>query len=307
MMVTGLGQCSLDYLALVDSYPEADTKTEVLEWHEQGGGPAATALVALARLGIPCSFHGVVGDDDAGGKIRRSLADEGIDTSGLKVVKKGVSQIAFIAIEKATAKRTIFWRRPSGGTLQADDLGEDFLNASSFLLLDGLMADVSLYAAAKARALNIPLMLDAGRDRPGMVRLARLCDYVVASEEFAKDLGWPLAEDVLSREREKFGVAALTVTLGERGSMTASGEGAFYVPAFRVDAVDTTGAGDVFHGGYVYGLLRRWNLRDTVTFASALAAMKCMRMGGREGIPRLPEVIRFLAERGQPIGAGQDL
>ena len=127
---------------------------------------------------------------------------------------------------------------------------------------------------------------------------ARLSDYLVASEECARGLGWGLAAKVLRQEKEKLGIKALTITLGERGSITASGDDIFEVPAFRVKAVDTTGAGDVFHGGYLYGVLQGWDLRTAVIFASALAAMKCRMIGGRAGIPGLSEALRFLREKG---------
>jgi len=301
MLVAGIGQCSLDYIAVVDIFPQVDTKNEVLEWYEQGGGPVATALVALSRLGIPCKFSGIIGDDYAGKAIEQSLIKEGIDVSHLIKREPAISQLAFIVIEKGTAKRTIFWKRPSGKPLQQEELRNDFLKGIDFLLLDGLMKDVSLYAAKKAKALNTPVMLDAGKARPGMLEIARLSDYVVASEEFAKDLGWHLDSDILKMEKEKLRVKVITVTLGERGSITISDDQVFQTPAFMVRAVDTTGAGDVFHGGYIYGLLRGWSLKDTVIFASALAAMKCTKIGGRAGIPQLSEVKEFLKENGYTI------
>lgn len=294
MHVTGIGQCSLDYLSLVDVYPQVDTKKEVLEWHEHGGGPVATALVALSRLGVSCCFYGVTGDDEAGGKIRQSLADEGVDLKGLLKRKESSSQLAFIAIEKNTAKRTIFWRRPSGKALQPDELGEDFLSGSDFLLVDGLMLDASRVAVKRAREMNIPSMLDAGSARPGMPGLAGLCDYVVASEVFAEGLGWGLTPEALLKECKALRVSALTVTQGENGSITASDDRTIRMPAFTVEAVDTTGAGDVFHAGYVYGLLQGWDLERVLRFASAMAAMKCRRMGGRTGLPDLKEVLEFL-------------
>jgi sulfofructose kinase len=295
MIVTGIGQSALDYLVLVDTYPRVDTKKEVIEWHEQGGGPVATALVALSRLGISCRFHGIIGDDYAGEKIRQSLIEEGIDVTGLIKRDRATSQTAFIVVEKGTARRTIFWKRPSGNPLQREELGVDFLDGSDFLILDGLMKDISLYAAKRAKTLNIPIMLDAGRMRPGMLDLARLSDYVVTSEEFAKDIGWQLTQAALLKEKEKLGVKVLTITLGEKGSITISNDEFIQLSAFRVEAVDTTGAGDVFHGGYTYGLLNKWSLKDAVTFASALAAMKCAKIGGRIGIPGLNEVRKFLA------------
>lgn len=302
MIVTGIGQSALDHLVLVDTYPRVDTKKEVIEWHEQGGGPVATALVALSRLGISCRFHGIIGDDYAGEKIRQSLIEEGIDVTGLIKRKRATSQIAFIVVEKGTARRTIFWKRPSGNPLQREELGVDFLGGSNFLILDGLMKDISLYAAKRAKTLNIPIMLDAGRMRPGMLDLARLSDYVVTSEEFAKDLGWQLTQEALLKEKEKLGVKVLTITLGEKGSITISNNKFIQLSAFRVKAVDTTGAGDVFHGGYIYGLLNKWSLKDAVTFASALAAIKCTKIGGRIGIPGLSEVRKFLAEKEETVG-----
>ena len=298
MHVTGLGQCSLDYLSLVDSYPDVDTKQEVLEWYEQGGGPVATALVALSRLGIACCFYGIIGDDDAGRKIRQSLTNEGIEIKGLLQRKGSSSQLAFIVVEKKTARRTIFWRRPSGEALSPDELGQDFLWGSDFLLLDGLMMDASFAAAQKAHLMNIPVLLDAGSARPGMLELARLCDYVVASEDFAEGAGWKLTPGGLLKEAGTLGVKALTITRGARGSISVSGDQIVEMPAFKVETVDTTGAGDVFHAGYIYCLLQGWDLERVVRFASALAAIKCMKMGGQQGIPGLNEVTQFLHDRG---------
>lgn len=301
MMIAGLGQCSLDYLAVVDSYPAIDTKKEVIGWREQGGGPVATALVTLSRLGLSCRFSGVIGDDPAGEKIRQSLISEGIDLKGVVQRRKGASQIAFIVIEEGTGKRTIFWSRPEGSPLKEEEIRYDFLTGADFLLLDGLMNEASIAAAEKARLLHIPVMLDAGRMRPGMLEVAQLSDYIVASEEFAKDLDLACTAETLQKMRHRLGARVLTVTLGERGSITVTDGLSFECSAFPVKIVDTTGAGDVFHGGFIYGLLQKWHLHETVTFASAVAAMKCSAIGGRAGIPLLEEVRQFLQERGSDI------
>jgi len=297
MAVVGIGQCSWDYLAMVDSYPATDTKKEVLRWEEQGGGPVATALVTLSRLGIPCRFHGVVGDDSTGQQIRHSLAKENIDVSGLLQRDGAQSQKAFIAIEKTKGTRTIFWKRPSGEELTAGELGSYFLEKGDFLLLDGLMKDVSLYAAERANHLNIPVMLDAGSLREGMIDIAARCDYVVASEEFARDLGWNDDPEHFRQTIRELGFRVTTITLGERGSVTFIRDEIIEVPAFKVNVVDTTGAGDVFHGGYIYGLLQEWEIRECVKFASAVAALKCREIGGRAGIPSLHGVMKFLEEQ----------
>jgi ribokinase len=297
MAIVGIGQCAWDVLAAVDHFPQADAKKEALVWEEQGGGPVATALAALSRLGVACRFHGVTGDDREGAAIRLSLIEEGVDVAGLVVRPNASSQTAFIAIDTSAGTRTIFWKRPSGDALRAEELPPDFLHDADFLLLDGLMKDVSLFAARRAREAGVPVVLDAGRVREGMLELARLCDHVVGSEEFARELGWKNDPEPFRQVIRSQGFGITTITLGSRGSVTFAADEIISCPAFSVETVDTTGAGDVFHGGYLYGLLQKWRLPDTVRFASAVAAMKCRKLGGRAGIPRLPEVSQFLQER----------
>jgi len=303
--VVGIGQCSWDHLVLVDSYPQPDTKKEALRIDEQGGGPVATALVALSRLGVQCRFHGVTGDDREGRKIRQSLMDEGVDVTGLVERETATSQTAFIVIGRDGATRTVFWKRPSGDPLQPEELRKDFLEDADFLLLDGLMKDVSISAARMAAEAGIPVMLDAGRLREGMIELAGMCNFVVGSEEFARELGWNGNAEAFRQHIHHLGFGLTTITLGDRGSITFTDHGIIEIPSFEVEAVDTTGAGDVFHGGYIYGLLSGWDMKDTVTFASALAAMKCREMGGRAGIPGIEEVLRFLEDRGHRLAHAQ--
>ncbi|HTZ18974.1 MAG TPA: PfkB family carbohydrate kinase, partial [Dissulfurispiraceae bacterium] len=264
-----------------------------------GGGPVATALVTLSRLGADCVFFGIVGDDQEGAKIRKSLADEGINVRGLLTREKSASQTAFIAIEKTSGKRTIFWKRPSGKELAPDELTDGFLHGAGFLLLDGLMKKVSLHAALLAKQMHVPVMLDAGRLRDGMIDIAQLSDYVVASEEFARELGFDGDAEKFREVLRKDGLGLTTVTLGERGSITFIGNEIITVPAFDVQAVDTTGAGDVFHGGYIYGIMKGWDIAAAVRFASAVAALKCLKVGGRAGIPNLAQVCRFMEEKGR--------
>ena len=293
MKIVGLGQCAIDHSFVIDLLPEPDTKKEVLQWEINGGGPVATALVSLSRLEMDCFFHGVIGDDEAGIKIRDSLESENINTEGLITRSDSDSQAAFIAVEKSTGRRTIFWKRPTAQALQPEELPYDFLEGADFLLLDGLMSEASLYAANMAREKSVPVMLDAGRIRQGMIELAGISDYVVCSEEFAREFCSDLEEFIPEKALQKmhpFNAKALTITLGSKGSYTLSKEEVFHTPSFSVDVLDTTGAGDVFHGGYIYGLLQNWELKEVTRFASAFAALKCRKLGGRVGIPELKEV-----------------
>jgi ribokinase len=292
MKVAGLGQCSLDYLMIVDSYPGEDTKKEVLEWTVQGGGPVATALVALSRLGVKTSFMGLISDDDAGKSIRKGLVKEKIDTGDMVIRKGGRSQTAFIIVNNKNGKRTIIWQRPTIKSIRSSEVRKTFLKGADFLLLDGLFSEASIKAANMAKEMNIPVMLDAGKIRKGMNELLQSSDYIVASEEFGMEFAGEKKRAL--KRLMRFGPRAATITLGDKGSITTSGREEFHQPAFKVDVVDTTGAGDVFHGGYIYGLLQGWEIRKTVKFASAFAALKCMGLGGRTNIPGLKETLKFM-------------
>ncbi len=260
----------------------------------------ATALVALSRLGVKTFFTGLVSDDDVGHAIKKGLTAEGVDTRGLVVKKGGRSQRAFIVANIKNGSRTIYWQRPVGPpsipmALSANDVRASLVRGRDFLLVDGLMMKAAAVAAQLARDKKIPVMLDAGSMRPGMLKLCRLSDYVVGSEAFSNAIS-PDPEKTL-KKISAMGPKAVTITLGRRGSITWSAGRVFRTQAFRVRAVDTTGAGDVFHGGYIYGLLRGWKIEDAVSFASAFAALKCLSPGGRTGIPTFKETLDFIKTR----------
>jgi ribokinase len=142
--------------------------------------------------------------------------------------------------------------------------------------------------------------------RPGIIEIARASDYVVASEQFARDIDprWEDDENAFMGQLDLLGLATVTVTLGPRGSVTFLDGKVLRIPGFEVEVADTTGAGDVFHGGFIFGLLKGWHITDTIRLASALAALKCTRIGGRAGIPSLDQTLEFLAERGFPLNTG---
>src|SRR5574337_43704 len=219
MRVTGLGQCSLDYIALLKRFPREDTKEEALGLAIQGGGPVATALVALQRLGVKTSFIGIVSDDAVGAEIRKGLKEEGVDIRGLKIKKGGSSQAAFILVNPGKGTRTIIWKRPTVLPPGPKELDISPIKGSNLLLLDGLMAGASLEAAREARRLGIPVMLDAGRVRPGMLRLCRFADYIVASSEFAVGLNASPVEAI--KRLSSYNPKAVTITLGKKGSVTS--------------------------------------------------------------------------------------
>jgi sulfofructose kinase len=283
--VFGLGQCSLDHLAGIRGYPPPDTKCEFSAMEIQGGGPVATALVALSRWGLSCAFSGVVGDDEWGEKIRASLQAEGIETGGLLTRPDSASQFAFIAAEAGTGRRTIFWRRPTGPPPSPAEVPWPLLMNAAIFHTDGLFIDAALAAAKAARNSGVTVSVDAGTIREGMLNLARWSDCFIASETFSRTLVGGDDPEGACRKLAELGPRIVGVTLGARGYAGLAGGKFVRRPAHPADALDTTGCGDVFHAGFLFGLHQKWDVEKCFEFAAWAAGRVSTRLGGRSGIP----------------------
>jgi sulfofructose kinase len=301
--VVGQGICAVDYLCRLPRYPELDQKTELLEFSMQGGGPVPTALAALARLGTRCLYLGKVGDDEAGRFVRRSLEEDGVDTGGIVVSPPARTPRAFVWIDGTTGLKSIAADRTGIEDLQPGELCREQVASGRFLLIDGKEGAVAIAAARWSHEAGAEVVLDVGSPRERMEELLAVTDYLVASESFVRRYagGQDPREAVGSLSR--MGPQVVVVTMGKKGCICLSPGGVFHHPAFSVPVVDTTGAGDVFHGGFLYGLLSGWDLPAAVRFASAAAALKCRHIGGRSGIPTLDQVERFLLRPPHVSGA----
>ena len=289
--VYGVGQSCLDYIGEVETYPPPDVKCQFSKMVIQGGGPVATALVALARWRVKCAFSGVLGDDLFGTLIKESLDVEGIDTRGVLVREGFDSQFAFIVAEPGMGRRTIFWRRPTGSPPDPREVDYSTIRKAEVFHTDGLFPEASLAACKAAKDAGVRVVVDAGSFREGMLDLARMSDCFLASESFAGALvgeGKPL--DACQKLAE-LGPNVVGVTLGSQGYVALNRGRIIERPAYKVEAIDTTGCGDVFHAGFIYGLIEKWDLEKTLDFASWAAAMVSLKLGGRTGIPTL-EAIR---------------
>lgn len=291
--VVGIGQASLDILGIIPKFPDQDEKCELSDLSIQGGGPVATALVALRRLGVSTSIFGVVGDDEFGCMIKSGLEEEGVDVSHLVIRKNSTSQTAFIAVGP-DASRTIFWHRGDNTDINPEDLDVDYILSADALHVDGLKTAASIFAAGEMKKTGKPVFFDAGTMRDGYLELAALTDYLICSErffaEFQKDGDISAGLEKLHAPGAKHTVA----TMGVNGSYGFDGERFHHQPAYRVKALDTTGAGDVYHGAYVFGVLAGWDMPSCMRFASAAAAIKCTRTGGRAGAPTLNMLQKFM-------------
>jgi ribokinase len=295
VQVVGLGQVCVDYVGRLPGYPAEDSKTELGELFTSCGGPAATALVALARSGVSTSFLGSISDDPFGVQIIETLEKEEVDTSCLKITPGYTSQFAFIAVTRGEGKRTIFWSRSSAPELTPHDVSLDRFPHARILHLDGLMLDAGREAALQARERDMTVVMDAGTLREGSLDLVKRVDVLIASEDFAESLagGGGSVQSALEPLMD-MGPREVVITLGARGSIGLSGHGMVRQAAFPVTSRDTTGAGDVYHGAYIYGLLQGWSMARCMAYAAAAAALKCINGGGWRGIPGIEAIQDFV-------------
>jgi sugar/nucleoside kinase (ribokinase family) len=291
--VAGVGLNATDTVIRLPHFPAFNSKTKVLSVERCAGGQVASAVVACRRWGLSARYVGSVGDDDAGQFQRRELDKEGVEAHWL-VARGARSQFAFVLVDEPTGERTILWGRDPKLTIRPEHLDRRWVERARLLLVDGHDAPAAAQAARWARAAQIPVVADVDNLYSGVEGLLESADYVLASEEFpARLLGEADPLRALPMLARDFGCRLTAVTLGERGALAWDGARFHYAPAFLVDAVDTTGAGDIFHAGYIYGILAGWQTDRCLEFASAAAGLNCTRIGARGGISPVEEILRF--------------
>jgi sulfofructose kinase len=288
--VVGIGHAEVDHLAVVDRYPDPESKVELASFSIQGGGTVATALATLAALKVETTFIGKLSDDDFGDFIMRGLEGLGIDVSHVICEPECISPYTFIVVERESQRRTVFYTEGNLELLTPEEVPEACLTDAAILLVDGFHMDAQIRAAETARRGGAKVVLDASNLREGMGELVALSDVLIASERYASEVA-PRGEieDSLV-ELHRMGPAVVVVTMGEEGSSGLEGEKLVRQPSLQVGVTDTTGAGDVYLGGYCYGILQGWPLERCMQVASATAGLSCRELGARAGLPDLDEV-----------------
>lgn len=294
--VVGVGYSTIDYLGIVPQYPDLDEKVMMSEFTRQGGGVTATAMATVGRLGGRASYIGKVGDDAFGQFALEELRTEGVDVDRVIVQKGARSQFSFIAIDEATGRRTIFWT-PSEMMLTPEEICPGDILSAKVLHVDNHFPEAAIRAATIANDAGIPVLMDGGTCYEGSREIAERADVLIASALFARQFTGEEDPEAAATKMLTGRRKLSAVTLGEKGCVYATEDGIFRHPGFRVEVVDTTGAGDVFHGAFSFGLAKGWEFPKIVEFASAVAAMKCRKLGGRAGIPNLAEVLEFIRLR----------
>jgi len=292
--VVGFGLNAVDHLCVVPQYPRFDSKTEIVHYEKLGGGQTATAVVFAARMGLKGKYIGKVGSDDLGVYALESLRAENIDTASVLVERGARNQYAFIIIDKASGERTILWERDRKLSFRQEELCRADICSGRVLHLDGHDYEAAIQAARWAREEGIPVVIDLDKAVPRSAELIANVDFLITSANFPPEftgIDDPI-ESLLALRNHCDGF--LAVTLGAQGAMAVIGDRCERFPAFKVHAVDTTGAGDIFHGAFIYGLLHNWPLDRIMTFANAAAGLNCTHLGARGGIPPLGEILALV-------------
>lgn len=303
LQIVGLGLATLDVLIRLKEMPTWEHGTRLNGFRLEGGGLVGTAMVAAAKLGARVGFVGTAGTDEAADLKLKSMVECGVDLSHLVRHDGPEDHIVVVHVHAETGERVFAgmeaWRRQP---LRAEELDRDYITSAPYLHIDGFHHEAALQAAKWMREAGKTVVMDGSKtSRPVGERQRALVPYVdvlITGAGFARGLTgiediWEAGEAIL-----EMGPRIFVETVGEEGSYTVTADERFHTPAFQVDVVDTTGAGDVFHGAYIVGLLHGWNVRQVALFSTAVSAIKCTKLGGRAGIPGFQGTLAFLQERG---------
>jgi len=293
----GFGLNAVDHLVVVSAYPAFDTKVRLREHMQSAGGQTASSMAALQRLGLRTAYAGRFGSDAEGQFGFAALKDEGVDIEFAEIVEGAHNQIAFIIIDERNGERTIIWDRDERLAYSADEAPVEFASRGRVLHLDAHDPPACARMARVAREAGVIVSADIDNIYEGLPELLPFIDVLISSKEFPRRLTGIMDERAsLIEVKARYGCQMVGMTLGMRGAVLCM-DGVFIEsPAFAVPGGcrDTTGAGDAFHAGFIYGMLRGEDVDTSMRVANATAALKCRALGARTSLPTQAELIQFL-------------
>ena len=292
--LVGVGLNAIDTLIPLVHFPSRGSKTEYTNASILPGGQAATTVIACQTWGLTTRYVGKLGDDDAGNLHRREFARTGVDAH-LITVPNAASPQSLILVDEG-GERTVLCRRDERLLLHPEDLNRDWIVNARALLVDGFETAAATQAASWARSAGVPVIADLDETYAGVDELIANVDYLVVSRDFPRRLtGERNLEQALRAAKKRFGCALTAATLGEDGVLAWDGKQFYWSAAYRVPVIDTTGAGDIFHAGFIYGLLQDWPLDRQLDYACAAAALNCTCSGARGGIGSVDAIEKLMA------------
>lgn len=291
--VVGFGTNAVDYLIRVPEFPEFNSKIEISGYTVAAGGEVASSMVGLSRLGITTAYAGRFGSDHAGEIGLDSLRSEGVDTTYSEVVPGALTQVAFILVDEASGERTVLWQRDQKLAYSATEAPVAAACRGRVLHLTPHDALACIRMATIAREAGVIVSADIDNIFDGIENLLPLIDICLVSADFPqKLLGISDQEMALREISSKFGCSITGLTLGESGSLISCDGQFINTPAFSIPGgcTDTTGAGDAFRAGFIFGMLIGLSVEEAAETANGVAALKCRSLGARTGLPQIYEL-----------------
>jgi sugar/nucleoside kinase (ribokinase family) len=292
--LVGVGLNATDTLIPLASYPERGSKMEYGSETVLPGGQVASTVIACQHWGLRTRYVGKLGDDAAASLHQAAFAREGVETR-IVTVPGGVSPKSLILVD-AAGERTVLNRRDDRLVLQPDEIRRDWIVNARARHVDGHDTAAATLAARWAREAGVPVVADLDELYPGVEDLLEKIDYLIVSRDFpCRLMHEPDLETALRGMQDRYGSVLAAATLGQDGVLAWDGNSFHHTPAYQVPVMDTTGAGDIFHAGFIYGLLQGWPLDRQLDFACAAAALNCMEAGARGGIETLEAIEDLMA------------
>lgn len=292
--LVGVGLNATDTVIPLSKYPTRGSKVEYSTATVLPGGQVASTVVACQHWGLRTRYVGKLGDDSAATLHHEAFARAGVETQ-LVMVSGGASPQSLILVDEG-GERTVLCRRDERLVLQPDDLDREWIVNARALHVDGHDTAAATLAARWARAAGVPVIADLDEIYPGVEELLVNIDYLIVSRDLpCRLMGGSDLETALQEMQRRYGCQLTAATLGQDGVLAWNGRQFQHVSAYRVPVVDTTGAGDIFHAGFIYGLLQGWPLDRQLDFACAAAALNCMAVGARGGIEAIEKIERLMA------------
>lgn len=295
--VVGFGTNAVDFLIQVPHYPEFNSKVELTDYHQAAGGEIATSMAGLQRLGLRTSYIGRFGTDNAGDIGLDSLRQEGVDLTYAETIDGAQTQIAFIVIDERSGERTVIWKRDKKLHYTESDVPLDAVKSAKVLHFTPHDARACLRLAETARANGTIISIDIDNIFDDVEQLLGSVDIIIASADFPTKLfGATDRREALLELQRRYRAGVVGLTLGEAGSLLLCGDEFIETPGFEVPGGcrDTTGAGDSFRVGLIYGLIKGETVEESARMANAVAALKCRAVGARTALPNRQELDSLL-------------
>ncbi len=292
--VVGMGLNAVDHLCIIPRFPRYEEKLRMEDFKRAGGGQVASAMVACARWGLSTKYVGKVGGGEMGAFSLSTLREEGVDVSDVMVVDGALNQFAFILIDRTTGERTIIWKRDDRLKMLPEEVPLGAVTSGRLLHLDGHDAPAAARAAREARGHGVRVVVDAETVKDGTRELVAHADYVVASSEFPEQFTGRKNRREAIEEIKQGGAVCVVSTLGKTGSICLYEGRYIETRGFKVKCIDSTGAGDIFHAAFVYGLAEDWKMEKVLEFSNAAAALNCTEVGARAGVKAIGEIFALI-------------